>query len=671
MERVPVRSRARRTSGSARLAAPLFVACLLASCGGDSRSGSLDSGDRGLVYTERREPCSEFNPLRNLYFGDLHVHTGLSHETWILDVPAAPELAYGFAKGEPIQLPPLDEEGMGTRTVQLDHPLDFAAVTDHGEFLGEVEACVTPNSGAYGSPSCILFRDKNFLSEVVIAFPTFTTHPERNRDICGPGRADCLALAERVWKRIQDTAEQAYDRSPQCTFTSFVGYEYTGLPGAANLHRNVIFRNASVPDLPVSYFEQSTPEGLWAELERSCTESRSGCDVLAIPHNSNESNGNKFFVQYPGAETIGEQRRMAGRRAELEPLVEIFQHKGDSECMNGLQGVWGPEDGLCDFEKIRRPPFTDCGDGAGFGGVIGIGCISRLDYVRNVLLEGLAEEERLGVNPYRLGIIASTDTHNATPGMVAEDFYPGHWGTKEDTPEERLGADGVTHQGVIANPGGLTAVWAMENSRDAIFEAFHKRETYATSGPRIVVRFFGGWDYPETMCEDPDFAAVGYRKGVPMGGTLPQRPESAHAPRFAVWAERRLDAGVGRVVPLQRIQIIKGWVDPSQEPLRKEFEVFDVAGMPDNGARVDLETCQILGDGFDRLCALWIDPDFHEDRRAFYYVRVVENPSCRWSAQECVRLAPDDRPESCSDPGIEKVIQERAWTSPIWYNAER
>ena len=654
-------------AGSSALATFLLLACLVSACGSGSGSGGSGSGQTGVVYTEQREPCSDFNPLRNLYFGDLHAHTGLSHETWILDTPPASELAYGFAKGEPIRLPPLDAEGIGTRTVQLDHPLDFAAVTDHGEFLGEVEACVTPNSGAYDSPTCALYREKDFWSEVVVAFPTFTTDPERNQDICGPGRADCPALAAEVWKRIQRAAEQSYDRSSQCSFTSFVGYEYTGLPGATNLHRNVIFRNASVPDLPVSYFEQSTPEGLWKELERSCTESASGCDVLAIPHNSNESNGNKFLVHYPGAETTEEQRQMAARRARLEPLVEIFQHKGDSECMNGLQGVWGPEDGLCGFEKIRRPPFTDCGDGVGFGGVIGVGCISRLDYVRNVLLEGLAEEERLGVNPYRLGIIASTDTHNATPGMVAEDLYPGHWGTQEDTPEERLGEDGITHRGVGTNPGGLTAVWAMENSRDAIFEAFRRRETYATSGPRIVVRFFGGWDYPATMCEDPDFEAVGYRTGVPMGGTLPPRMESGHGPRFAVWAERRLDSGAGRVVPLQRIQIIKGWVDPSGEPLRKEFEVFEVAGRPDSGAGVDPETCQIVGEGFDRLCVLWTDPDFHPDQRAFYYVRVVENPSCRWSAEEYVRIAPDDRPESCSDPDIEKVIQERAWTSPIWY----
>jgi hypothetical protein len=654
-----------------RILSVLFVAvhvCGLFGCSSGQEERPSSTRERGIVYSEEREPCSHFNPLRNLYFGDLHVHTGLSHETWLLDVPPAPEEAYRFARGEPIRLPPLDERGIGTRVVSIDEPLDFAAVTDHGEFLAEVRACITPDSGAYDSLTCAIYREKTFLSEALVAFPTFLTDPVRSKDICRPGRTDCPRLAAQVWESLQEAAEEAYDRTSQCAFTSFVGYEHTGLPFATNMHRNVIFRNASVPPLPISYFEAPTPEELWEELRRQCLEERPGCDVLAIPHNSNESNGNKFLVGYPRAHTLEEEREWAAFRARMEPLAEIFQHKGDSECMNGLSGVSGPEDEMCEFEKIRRAPFTDCGEGRGAGGILGEGCVSRLDFIRDVLVEGLAEEERLGANPYKLGIIASTDTHNATPGMVAEDLYPGHWGIKEDTPEKRLARGGVTHQGLIANPGGLAAVWAVENSRDAIFEALRRRETYGTSGPRIVVRFFGGWEYPATMCDDPDFVRKGYLLGVPMGGDLPSRPPGAAAPRFAVLAHIP-DARPHRVasIPIQRIQIVKGWIDPSQEPVAKGFDVFEVAGDPGNGAGVDLETCEPFGQGFARLCVVWSDPDFHPERRAFYYARVVLNPSCRWSSYECARLSPGERPQACQDPDVEKVIQERAWTSPIWY----
>ncbi len=333
--------------------------------------------------------------------------------------------------------------------------------------------------------------------------------------------------------------------------------------------------------------------------------------------------------------------------------------------MNGLSGDTGPEDELCNFEKLHGPPFTDCGEDTGFGGVIGIGCVSRLDYVRYALLKGLVEEERIGVNPYKLGIIASTDTHNAAPGMVADDSYPGNWGNSADPPQDRLGPKSITHQGIITNPGGLTAVWAFENSRDAIFDAFKRRETYATSGPRIEVRFFGGWQYPDTMCTDPDFVETGYQLGVPMGADLPPPPKEALAPTFAISAVREQDFGNRTGTPLQRIQIIKGWIDSDHGPM---LAIYDVAGDPYNGASVDIETCQRTGDGFDRLCTVWTDPDFVPGERAFYYVRVVENPSCRWSTYECNRLPVEERPIGCSDPTIQKVIQERAWTSPIWYN---
>ena len=645
-----------------------LLAAFLAACGDDSGLPAADSGRRDLVYTEEREPCSGYNPLRNLYFGDLHAHTVLSHDAWIFGIRATPDDAYGFARGEPLTLPPPDADAPRERTIQLDRPLDFAALSEHSEFLGEVDACLTPGSGAYDRLTCSIFRQASFLSTIAISMALSFPAPERSPDICGSPGANCPDLARGVWEKVQKAAEDGYDRSSECSFTTFVAYEYTATTIAANLHRNVVFRNSQVPELPTSYFEAPTPWGLWAELKRSCLEDVAGCDVLAIPHNSNESNGNKFSVGYPGAASVEDERRLAALRAEMEPLVEIFQNKGDSECMNGLLGVPGEPDELCGFEKLQESPFEDCGEEPGFGGTMALGCVSRLDYVRNVLLEGLLEEERLGVNPYKLGIIASTDTHNASPGAVAEDRYEGHLGKIEDTPLERLSPSGFGgNEGILDNPGGLTAVWAVENSRDALFESFHKRETYATSGPRMAVRFFGGWDLTETMCDsagdDPGFARAGYERGVPMGGDLPARPPGADAPRFAILAEREERSGAAEGAPLQRIQIIKGWIDGSLPMLK----VFDVAGDSANGAGVDLESCERTGEGFDRLCTVWADPEFLPGQRAFYYARVVENPSCRWSTLDCNRLSPEARPAACGDPGLRKVIQERAWTSPIWY----
>jgi hypothetical protein len=613
------------------------------------------------AYPDEREPCNAYNPLKNVYFGDLHVHTSLSFDAWLWDVGVPPEDAYAFAKGEPIALPPLDENGHGTRLVKLAQPLDFMAVTDHSEFLAEVEQCVTPGAPAYESLTCVVFRQKTPMSTIIMSNQLFFHRPRRARDICGPGRLDCPELIRGVWKRVIQAAEDAYDRSPECSFTAFVGYEYTGVPGASNLHRNVIFRNDRVPVLPLSYIEQPTAWGLWAALRRECLEGIEGCDVIAIPHNSNESNGNKFYVEYPGAESASQEREMASLRQRMEPLVEVFQHKGDSECMNGLSGVFGRPDELCAFEKVRTlgPDTPDCGETPGSGGVLNSGCVSRLDYVRYVLLEGLKEEERIGVNPFKLGMIASTDTHNATGGAVVEDRFVGHAGTSDDTTDKRFLPDQIVH-----NPGGLVAIWAEQNTRNALFDALKRREVYGTSGPRIVVRLFGGWEYPETMCADPDFVAKGYKMGVPMGGDLSAQPPGASAPMFAVMAMREADFGGRKGTQLQRIQMVKGWVGDDLRPL---YKVFEVAGDPSNGAGVDRATCEPIGEGFDTLCAVWRDPEFDPGKRAFYYARVIENPTCRWSTYECLKVAPELRPEYCNGPDGTKTIQERAWTSPIWY----
>jgi hypothetical protein len=637
----------------------LLAATLAAAC-----SDRTQQNGGGGQFVEQREPCAEHNPLRNLYFGDLHIHTTLSFDAHIYDVRTTQDQAYRFARGEPVSLPPLDASGHGTQTIRLARPLDFAAVTDHSEFLGEVETCIVPGSAGYDSEDCAQYRGGGDNATLRIAPALTLANPKRTAAICGEDGSECLKRAGEVWQRVQQAADGAYDRSARCEFTSFVAYEYSGGTGLSTLHRNVIFANERVP-FPTTYFEQPTPRGLWRELKATCTDAGTGCDVLAIPHNSNESNGNQFFVEYPGATTLAEERAQAAFRGAIEPLVEIYQHKGDSECMNGLSGVVGQPDEQCDFEKRRHPPFEDCGDGTGHAGTVTAGCVSRLDFVRNVLLAGLEEEERLGVNPYHLGIIASTDTHNGTPGATEEDKFIGHRGSDDDTPAKQLGGGTLYPGGIIFSPGGLTAVWAEENSRAAIFQALRRREVFGTSGTRIAVRFFGGFGLSPSLCGDPAMLQRAYDGGVPMGGTL-TNPSGGTAPSFVVSALRDPGSDLRQGTPLQRLQVIKGWLEGGGA----HQQVFDVAGDPHNGASVDEATCERNGPGADSLCTVWTDPAFDPAQRAFYYARVLENPSCRWSAYKCNSLPPDQRPPSCNDPNVPKLIQERAWTSPIWYRPE-
>jgi hypothetical protein len=603
--------------------------------------------------------CPDRNALRNVYFGDLHVHTTYSFDAHMFDVRTTPAQAYRFARGDAVALPPLDMNGNGTQTVRLERPLDFTAVTDHSEYLGEVETCSTPGSPTYDAPTCQQFRSGGVAGVRTFGINLTGSKPRRFTDICGSDRTGCVDAAGTVWQREQEAAAAAYDR---CSFTSFVAYEYSPSLGASTLHRNVIFRNEHV-SFPTSVFEQAKPQGLWGELKTTCLDAGSGCDVLAIPHNSNESNGKMFFVEYPGATNLDEQRAQAQFRANVEPLVEVYQHKGSSECRNGLSGIIGAPDEQCEFEKRRPDPIEDCGDQVGQTGSAGQGCLSRLDYVRGVLLAGLQEQIRLGVNPYRLGFVSSTDTHNGTPGFTSEETFIGHRGTDDGTVEQRLGTPVLTDGGTVFSPGGLAAVWAEENSRSSIFDALRRKETFATSGTRLTVRVFGGWDLPPDLCSGAALVQSGYDHGVPMGGVLPVRPAAATAPRFVVSALRDPGTTSRPGTKLQRLQIVKGWIAAGEA----HQQVYDVAGNANNGASVDLDTCAPQGPGVDSLCTQWSDPSFDPTQQAFYYVRVLENRSCRWTTYTCNALPAAQRPAVCSDPSLPKMIQERAWTSPIWY----
>ena len=600
-----------------------------------------------------REACADTDPLRNLYWGDLHVHTAWSFDAWYEGVRTTPEQAYDFARGAPLDL------GFGPE-LRLERPLDFAAVTDHAEFLAEISLCSSEDATSWDDPWCADLREMTG-TEAVQRLGTQNSLEDPTRfEICDS--YDCRELAMDVWQRLQRAAEEAYDRTASCSFTTFIGYEWTGTTDISNIHRNVIFGGAVVPDYPTSYFEAPSEVRLWRALEQSCLDAGEGCDVLAIPHNANLSNGTMFVPDVPPGSDPAE---LASLRAELEPLVELIQHKGDAECIPGVSGVLGAEDELCSFEKMQLPPISDCGEGTGSGAMIGLGCTSRTDYLRGTLLEGLVQRRQLGVNPYRLGVIGSTDTHLGTPGFVDERSYVGHTGAPEDSPAERLADPNLRPVGILTNPGGLMAVWSEANERGALFDAMRRRETYATSGPRIALRFFGGWEYSDEICDAADLVERGYAGGVPMGGVLPEsRKETgdSEAPVFVVQAFA--DAGTESApgVDLERVQIVKGWLD---ELGQRHEQVYDLA-VDSAEKSVDLSTCLPQGDGASSFCVRWQDPDYRPGQEAFWYARVLENPTCRWSAWQCLEIPEADRPAGCADPAVPWTIQERAWSSPIW-----
>ncbi|MDJ0849833.1 MAG: DUF3604 domain-containing protein [Myxococcota bacterium] len=645
---------------------------LLAACGDgppDLRSFRVPAAAKRVESA----PCLRREPHRVALFGDLHVHTALSSDAWNYDVEVRPSEAYGYAFGKAILLPPKDAQGRGTREVRIDRPLDFAAITDHAEFLGEQVLCTDPGSAVYESETCRAIRASTTPTDSPLGFKIMHPFPSREEDVCGPDGSRCGLAIASAWEEIIAAADEWHDGSSACRRTTFVAYEYSSHRLGSNLHRNVIFRNRIVPAQPASYMDFQREWELWDVLRETCLESDTGCDVLAIPHNSNISNGRMFAVDYPGLSGEEEQAARASLRMAVEPVVEIMQHKGDSECRNGLSTVLGGEDELCDFEKFEDLIFRRFGDdelpGECWDGVfadsiphLGPDCLSRRSYVRYALVEGLAEEARIGVNPFKFGIIASTDTHNGLAGGVEERTWPGHLGIADGPLERRLS----TETGVMGNsangPGGLVGVWAEENSRDAIFDALRRREVFGTSGPRIQPRFFGSWDAPADLCDDPKLLVRADDGGVPMGADLPPR-EGREAPVFVAFAARDPGTSSQPGGLLQRIQVVKGWVD-AEGGLHQQ--VIDVAGGP-NDASVDPATCEPRGAGADFLCGVWRDPDFDASRRAVYYARVVENPSCRYSAWQCLGLPEGDRPSGCDAPLMQTVQQERAWTSPIWY----
>lgn len=644
--------------------------------------------------------CADFDPLKQVYWGDTHVHTELSFDANMQGTRTTQADAYAFARGETIPLQPYDEAGEPTRMAQIDRPLDFVMLSDHAEFLGTLAVCNDPIAPGYAHEQCVDYRAAQEFDadpqEVAFTFveinglTAFEPDDAHYPELCGPDAEFCLDAGLEVWAKMVEDADSAYDKSDSCELTTFPGYEWSAGPMAKNLHRNVMFKNSTVTELPYNYFDEPYVEGLWDRLEGECIDAGTGCDALTIPHNTNLSDGTYFQNEMQGGEPFSSD--YVAQRNRMEPVIELYQHKGTSECLPG-ENI---SDELCGFEII---PFSNLA-------TTNQNRITPPDpkgFLRYAYGEGMKLEASLGTNPFEYGITAATDTHISAPGFAAEDDFKGHGGAGQ--PNRYLPPPQGFPDIEYLSGGGLTAVWAEENAREAIFEAFRNKETFGTSGPRIVVRMFGGWEYSTDLCSADDLAEQGYEGGVPMGASLEPRVGDA-APRFVVSARQDPMSA-----PLQRIQIVKGWLDGDEY----QVQVYEVAGDAGNGASVDLDTCEPSGEGDADLCNVWEDPDFDPAQRAYYYARVIENPSCRWSTRQCAEANYDcsewDYSEctsleamaignytcdccdpvtglnvewcdevDCSDPNnlpadearccvprVEPAIQERAWTSPIWY----
>jgi hypothetical protein len=586
-----------------------------------------------------------YNKDRNAYFGDLHVHTKLSFDAYLFNVRATPDDAYRYAKGESIH------HAAGYDVRLTDAPLDFLAVTDHSEYLGILPAMNDPQHPLSKIPYApdLFSTDRE---KINAAFQKIGASLRSGQYLPELKDVDTMRSA---WRTVVESAERHYVPG---RFTTFRGYEFTSAPDSQNLHRNVIFAGARSPDLPFTALESRNPEDLWRWMDQQRAQ---GTEVLAIPHNSNGSDGRMFQrTQFDGRPM---DRSYAELRMRNEPLAEITQVKGTSETHPSLS----PNDEASGFEIMETY----------------IGAQTKVtkfagSYVRDALKTGLEFQESQGFNPYHMGFTGSSDTHNAA-GPFQESRYFSKVGLLDGKAEQRgsvppAGKTWDTYEPTnnaaryqTWGASGLTGVWAEENTRESVFAALRRKETFATSGPRMRVRFFAGYEFADGLQNRRDMVTQSYKQGVPMGADLLQR--GTRAPRFLTWALRDPHAGW-----LQRVQIVKGWIENGKAQER----VFDVAcsdGLTpdasthrcaDNGATVDLRTCAVSENkGAVELRALWSDPTFDPRQRAFYYVRVLENPSCRWSTWDALRAGVEPNPK------LAKTIQERAWSSPIWYVPQR
>ena len=584
------------------------------------------------------------NPDRNPYFGDLHVHTNLSFDAYLFGTRRDPDDAYAFAKGGAI------EHATGLR-MQMKKPLDFLGVTDHAFLLGMMREIAENPGGPHAEHEVAdAIRGAVDAQGAGAAFAALLGYIQNVQQEGGENVLDDRDVMRSAWQEVVEAAERHND--PR-NFTAFIGYEYTSSgPQFQNLHRNVIFRGSEAPATPFSRFDSLNPEDLWAWMDARRAE---GMDAVAIPHNSNGSDGWMFQTTNFAGDPI--DAAYAEIRMRNEPIVENTQVKGTSDT----HPLLSPNDEWADFEIMPLRVASN------------LPSQPNGSYVREAYLNGLLMEEARDVNPYKFGVIGSSDTHNAA-GSFEEDNYWSKTGFTDIEPWQRGSVplpnsppddpQYATAASQYWGASGLAGVWAESNTRGDIFDAFRRKETFSTSGPHIPVRFFAGYGIDEALAAAPDAIARAYRDGVPMGADLSPAPEG-DAPAFLVWAARDADSA-----PLQRLQIIKGWIE-NGEAREAVFDVAcsdglavdpDTGRCPDNGATVDLATCAISPDrGAGELRTVWRDPTFDRTQRAFYYVRVLENPKCRWSTWDAIRAGVEPRAD------MHATIQDRAWSSPIWY----
>ena len=583
------------------------------------------------------------NPDRNAYFGETHIHTSWSVDAWVMgNRITGPADAYKYAQGETIQHP------MGF-DIKIDTPMDFMGVTDHSEYVGVTKQANTPGSYVSTLPEA---------QPMIMKDPTSTE--EQNRVFSyllklGAG-APVKAFMDpkitaTVWK---ENVQIADEQNKPGNFTAFCSYEWTSMPDNRNLHRNVFFRDcAKVPDYPFSSLDSTRPTDLWDWMD---TQRRAGNELLAISHNANVSDGWMYPVDVDQTTGRPIDAAWAASRDRNERLVEIKQGKGQSET----HPLLSPNDEFANYEMYE----------ALLGLPADVGRIDRItgSYGRQALKDGITMQDQRGFNPYKFGFGAASDSHNTASPYRQDNFFGLH-ADADGTVERRLAGVliGGTMDVRLENPGGLTGVWAEENTRASLFDAMYRKETFGVSGPHIKVRFFGGWGYDKGILDASDWVKRSYAGGVPMGADLPPLPASGKgtAPSFVVWAVKDPSSA-----NLDRVQVVKGWTQNGQS-----FEkVYDVAWSGDRKAdkwsgrvpaiqsTVDFENATYTNSvGSTELRTVWADPDFDASQHAFYYVRVLEIPTPRWTLIQAVKanLPPPDV--------VPLTGQERAWSSPIWY----
>ncbi len=590
-------------------------------------------------------PYADRNYPTRVYWGDTHLHTAISLDAGAVGATLGPEQAYRFARGEEVVT------STGQRA-KLSRPLDFLVVSDHSEAFGSMVEIVRSNPTLLANPTIKRWHDmikEGGDTAVKAAWELIGTLADSSKM---PAEFKNPDFIRSVWEPYVKTADRFNEPGK---FTAFIGYEWTSMPGGNNLHRVVIFRDAAdkaIRTLPFSAVDSENVEDLWKVL--AAYEEKTGGRVLAIPHNGNVSGGRMFaLVDFMGNPLT---RQYAEARARWEPLLEATQQKGDSESAKALS----PTDEFAGYEPWTKMNLN--------GLQLHQDSMYQYEYARAALKNGLKLEQELGVNPFKYGMIGSTDSHTAISAVEEDNFFgkappyepSAHRATHVFT---KLGETKVMAWELAAS--GYAGVWATENTREGIWDAMKRKEVYATTGPRMIVRFFGGWEFEGKDAATRMPAQVGYTKGVPMGGDL-REAAAGKAPTFLVAA---LKDPIG--ANLDRIQIIKGWVDAKGEVQEKVYDVVwsgdrkpdaKTGKLPAVGSTVDVPNATWTNTiGAPELITVWKDPDFDPALRAFYYARVIEIPTPRWTAYDAKYFGAQMPPE------VPMTTQERAYTSPIWY----